>query len=191
MCHNNTSQEPPRQHNSKTLAAPPATNPLKCLAALVSPSTASCSGQRSSRPTEEAHRIDARTDVASGKRRAAHSSPISSSKASAWQTFGQGWDPFREERGPPQTIDSPTPSTFRWGRQDHCRGKLCSQLQVSGPPSHPLPHSSPSDSRPQGVPDPSETSGVGLGAFLQSQQTQELSPEPYNYETKTPAEIQS
>lgn len=36
--------------------------------------------------------------------------------------------------------------------------------------------------------DPSATSGVGLGVLLQSQQAKELSPEPYNYKTKTGAE---
>lgn len=59
----NTSQEPPKQHNSQTPAAPPSTNPLKSVcAAEVSPSTASCSGQQSSFPPEEAHRINAHTD---------------------------------------------------------------------------------------------------------------------------------
>lgn len=42
-----------------------------------------------------------------------------------------------------------------------------------GQPSYPLPHISPRDSRLQGVSDPS---GIGLGAFLQSQQAKELSP---------------
>lgn len=66
-----------------------------------------------------------------------------------------------------------------------CRGEDQAK-PFPGPPSHPLPHISPSDLRPQGGSDPSATSGVGLGAFLQSQRAKEVS--PYDYRTETGAE---
>lgn len=63
--HKNATQEPPKQHDSKNLAAKtPSTNPLKSVcAAEVSPSPASCSGQQSSFPPEGAHHNETHTDT--------------------------------------------------------------------------------------------------------------------------------